>query len=407
MGATPVPLPQRWTGVQCLLEGKPLRAGCIRCECLRATSSPIYPREDRSPLYHHHRDLKDHDFSIVCRHHSLSILCLSQPPLPRTEPLADPQALSSSSLPSDCSVTALSEQLAQYRVDINELRARLEKAEQLAERASADLALLRQELHQQKRLNKRKRSAPTIDSTLMDCVFTPNEVEESIERSFTAWRLEEEDVTMGYACISAVLTLLNHHLQQANDPHVRFLPSYPEMEAQLSDDPVNEKCMGINFGDVEYVVAPVSVDHNHWALVIWDSRQSVLLLLDSFDIVKSKHGTRLRRLMRGKKRSIKTITVPVMQQDDLVSCGLFLLCFACYIVSNVVTWREGISGAVFNINRMRAWLDHLKTPGVSQTFSLEQLPTFNESSTLMNTSMDAVVSAPPATEQPLVIAREE
>ena len=376
-------------------------------------------RVERWVPFHHHRDLKDHDFPTLFCYRSLSTLCLPHNPLflgrrhwliprrcrlPRF--LSEHESTEEGTSSSASSVTALSEQLARHRIEIDELQLRMEKAEQLAEGASADLALLRQELHQQKRLNKRKRSA-TIDSALMDCIFSPNEVEESVERAFVAWRLEEEDVTMGYACISAVMTLLNHHLQQANDSHVRFLPSYPGMEAQLSDDPVNEKCMGINLVDVEYVVAPVSVDHNHWALVVWDSKQSVLLLLDSFDIVKAKHGTRLRRLMRGKRRSIKTVTVPVMQQDDLVSCGLFLLCFACYIVSNAVTWRESISSAVFNIHRMRTWLDHLKTPGVSKTFSLEQLPTFNESDTLMNTSMDAVGSAPLAIEEPLVVAREE
>ena len=102
-------------------------------------------------------------------------------------------------------------------------------------------------------------------------VYTPEQVAEHINIRVVAWRTDEDATTMGVPCIEAVLTLFNDRLQQANDPHVRFLPSYYGMETQRSDDPVHERCMGIDFAAQRYVVAPASVDANHWAVIVWDN----------------------------------------------------------------------------------------------------------------------------------------
>ena len=149
------------------------------------------------------------------------------------------------------------------------------------------------------------------------------------------------------------------------------------MEKQGSDDAVNERCMGIDLTKVRYVVAPVSVNENHWALIVWDNEKRQILLLDSADLVNGKQGTRLRRLlMKGPGKAKHAFRVPVMQQVDEVSCGLFLLCFVSDIVRNGGTWRESISDATFCIDSMRSWLIRLKAPGEHVHFTLEQLPTF-------------------------------
>ena len=303
----------------------------------------------------------------------------SQPAPPSRSSSQRPESVDNDSSPSASVVAALNSRLAQHESEISDLRVQLERAVQLAERATADLALLRQQLEPPKSSRKRKPSTPApIDpASLQDHPFTPAQAEECVEQCFVAWRLEEDEITIGWACISAVLTLLNHRLQRGNNPHVRFLPSYPGMETQNSDDPVTERCMGLNLANVRYVVAPVSIRKHHWALAVWDHEERRLLLLDSFDLVNGKQGTRLRRLlMRGPGKAQNAARVPVMQQDDNVSCGLFLLCFACYIVGNAGTWRESISAAGFSIDSMRTWLNDLKRPGASVNFTLEQLPSF-------------------------------
>ena len=79
---------------------------------------------------------------------------------------------------------------------------------------------------------------------------------------------------------------------------------------------------------------------------------------------------------RGKAKAKATARMPVVRQKDNVSCGLFLLCFACYIVKNGGTWRESISDATFCVDSMREWLERLKVPSEHVKFTLEQLPTF-------------------------------
>ena len=122
-------------------------------------------------------------------------------------------------------------------------------------------------------------------------VYSLEETQQTVSSHFEIWRIEEDHATVGWVCIEAVLTLLNYHLQLANNEHVRFLPSYQGMRQQNSDEAVNERCMGIDLMRVRYVVAPVSVNENHWALVVWDHADRVLLLLDSLG--ESGHGARM------------------------------------------------------------------------------------------------------------------
>jgi uncharacterized coiled-coil protein SlyX len=257
----------------------------------------------------------------------------STTPSSRPESAEDAPATSAPS-----TAAAASEQLAELVTkvalqegELSTLRAQLERAVRLAEQASTDVALLKQELQQRDEAripsrNSRKRKSPPVadidPASLLDHLFTPEQAQQHVDHCFVSWRIEEDDVTVGWACINAVLTLLNHRLQQANDTHVRFLTSYPGMEKQGSDDAVNERCMGIDPTKVRYVVSPVSVSDKHWALIVWDNEERQLLLLDSLNLVNGKQGTRLRRLlMRGPGKAKAAVRVPVMQQEDSVSCG--------------------------------------------------------------------------------------
>ena len=158
-----------------------------------------------------------------------------------------------------------------------------------------------------------------------------------------------------------------------------FCPVIRGMQQQNSDEAVNERCMGIDLMRVRYVVAPVSVNENHWALVVWDHTDRQLLLLDSLgDLVTNAHGTRLRRIMtKGAAGRAKVVRLSVAQQQDTVSCGLFTLFFACYIIRNVSNWKETISETRFDVSRMKDWLERLKAVGAHEAFTLEQLPTFS------------------------------
>ena len=228
----------------------------------------------------------------------------------------------------------------------------------------------------------RKRKDPSnvdLVAALHDqLVYTPEQTTDHLAVRFVAWSTDEDTSTIGVVCIEAVLTLLNDRLQQAHDPHVRFLASYYGMETQRSDDPVYERCMGIDFFAQRYVVAPVSVDANHWAVIVWDNEERRILLLDSMgDLVKSTHAARLRRIMlRGGERAQALSRLPVLQQDDLVSCGLFVLFYCCFIVRNPTTWRETIGAATFRVEDMREWLAALQLEGAHAAFTLEQLPLF-------------------------------
>jgi hypothetical protein len=70
---------------------------------------------------------------------------------------------------------------------------------------------------------------------------------------------------------------------------------------------------------------------------------------------------------------VRSVDVVVQQQEDNVSCGLFTLCFACYIVQHP-TWKDSISDAIFDVESMRTWLNSLRTE--HRTFVLSSLPSF-------------------------------
>ena len=272
---------------------------------------------------------------------------------------------------------------AQHEAELALLRVQLQRAVRLAEQAAADIASLSQQQLLAQRATPsrtRKRKQPsTVDpiAALHDqLVYTPEQTMDHLAARFVAWRTDEDASTIGIVCIEAVLTLLNDRLQKTNDPHVRFLASYCGMEVQRSDDPVHERCVGIDFAAQRYVVAPVSVNANHWAVVVWDNQERRNLLLDSLgDLVKSTHAARLRRIMlRDGVRAQAMCRVPVVQQDDQVSCGLFVLFYCCFIVRNPTTWRETIGAATFRLEDMREWLVELKVDGAHAAFTLEQLP---------------------------------
>ena len=277
--------------------------------------------------------------------------------------------------------------------ELEEERTRMERSERLAEQANTDITLLRQQWLQQQQSTtngSRKRKRPSSraaaaddkvigPASLFDHPFTAAESVQYVERCFDDWRKEEVDVTIGAACITAVLTLLNHRLQRANDRYVRFVPSYPGLDSQDEDDAVFERCMGLDFSAVQYVVAPVSVDDTHWALLVWDVAQRQMLLIDSVAdaLVQPKHATRLRGILKQDgRRAKKAVRVAVQSQQDVTSCGVFVLCFACYMATNGSTWRSSISSAVFSIDSMRSWLEHIQTPGEQLSITLNKLPTF-------------------------------
>ena len=284
------------------------------------------------------------------------------------------------------------------------MRGQLERAVRLAEQAAVDIALLRQASQRRRsgqqllahpaapaRTRKRRDPSPVdLVAALRDqVIYTPEQMTEHLNVRFVAWSTDEEDAsTVGVVCIEAVLTLINHRLQQANDPHVRFLASYYGMETQSSDVPVYERCMGIDFSAQRYVVAPVSVDANHWAVVVWDNDERRILLLDSFgDLVKSTHAARLRRIMlRDGGRAQAQLRLSVVQQQDKVSCGLFALFYCCFIVRNPTTWRETIGAATFRLENMTEWLAALKVDGAHVDFTLERLPMFIPAEANANTT---------------------
>ena len=274
---------------------------------------------------------------------------------------------------------------AQHETELSSLRVQLQRAVRLAEQAAADIATYRQQQLLVQRATPsrtRKRKEPsTVDpiAALHDqLVYTPEQTTEHIAVRFVAWRTDEDASTVGVVCIEAVLTLLNDRLQRAHDSNVRFLASYCGMETQRSDDPVHERCMSIDFAPQRYVVAPVSVNANHWAVVVWDNQERRILLLDSLgDFVKSTHAARLRHIMlKGGVRAQALCRLPVVQQDDPVSCGLFVLFYCCFIARNPTTWRETIGAATFRVEDMREWLAALEVDGAHAAFTLEQLPPF-------------------------------
>ena len=265
------------------------------------------------------------------------------------------------------------------------MRVQLQRAVRLAEQTAADIASYRQQQLLVQRATPsrtRKRKEPsTVDliAALHDqLIYTPEQTADHLDVRFVAWRTDEDASTIGIVCIEAVLTLLNDRLQRASNPHVRFLASYCGMEVQRSDDPVHERCTGIDFATQRYVVAPVSVNANHWGVIVWDNHERRILLLDSLgDLVKSTHAARLRRIMlRDGVRAQAMCRVPVVQQDDQVSCGLFVLFYCCFIVRNPTTWRETIGAATFRLEDMREWLVGLKVDGAHAAFTLDQLPVF-------------------------------
>ena len=111
---------------------------------------------------------------------------------------------------------------------------------------------------------------------------------------------------------------------------------------------------------------------------MWDSEERRILLLDSLDdLVKSTHAARLRRIMlRGGTRAQAQHRLPLVRQQDQVSCGLFALFYCCFIVRNPTTWRETIGAATFRVEDMREWLAALMVDGAHAAFTLDQLPAF-------------------------------
>jgi hypothetical protein len=304
-------------------------------------------------------------------------------------------------------------QHAQHADELSWLRDRLQRATQMVEQAATDIALLRQQqlvgltVAPGLRTRKRKAHSSTVDlvAALRDhATYTSEQRKDHLAFRLVAWRTDEDASTIGVVCIEAVLTLLNDRLQQAHNPHVRFLPSYCGMEVQNSDDPVHERCQGIDFAAQRYVVAPVSVNANHWAVVAWDNEERRVLLLDSLgDLVKNTHAARLRRIMlRGGERAQAMIRLPVVPQDDQVSCGLFVLFYCCFIVRNPTTWREVIGATTFRVEDMREWLVALKADGAYAAFTLDQLPVCSAggSSTSVETRVAAGHTEEPITTLP-------
>ena len=292
-------------------------------------------------------------------------------------------------------LAALTATVARQASELEALRSRLDRVVQLAEQFNTDVAALRQEWlqHQQQqqkaagvgssgtRSRKRKRLSRAETGLeprpLFDQPFSAEQAEQHLSRCFTNWRLEEASDTSGWACIYAVLTLLNHRLQRAHDRHVRFVTSYPSMEAHHSDVPVHDQCMGVDLTAVQYVVAPVTAEGGQWALIVWDSDQRQLLLLDLLARVREEQGARLQRLqMRRAGAAKKAVRLPVPAQQDGSARGLLvLLCCACYIASSQGdTWHSTISGVHFTINSMREWLERLKAPNAHVSFTLKELP---------------------------------
>ena len=84
----------------------------------------------------------------------------------------------------------------------------------------------------------------------------------------------------------------------------------------------------------------------------------------------------LRIRLRGDGRAQPQCRLPVVRQQDRVSCGLFVLFYCCFIVRNLTTWRQTIGVATFRLEDMRAWLALLRVDGAHVAFTLEQLPAF-------------------------------
>ena len=177
---------------------------------------------------------------------------------------------------------------------------------------------------------------------------------------------------MDYPIISAVLTLFNSHL--TTPAPVAFFPSYPlaqiRSEAKVGVD--KEQQMGVSLHEAPFVVVPVYINEAHWALAVYDRVDRRIWRLDSYgDMMDVSDVERLRRLLTARGRT-RSGPLKVQQQQDVLSCGLFILCFAVYILGHPTDWKATISTVTFDIEAMRAWLTRIKTS--YRSFTMADLP---------------------------------
>jgi hypothetical protein len=79
-------------------------------------------------------------------------------------------------------------------------------------------------------------------------------------------------------------------------------------------------------------VAPVYINEAHWALAVYDKAEQRVWRLDSYgDIMVDSDTECLERLLTGSGRP-RSRPLKVQQQQDQLSCGIFILCFAVYIL---------------------------------------------------------------------------
>ena len=75
-------------------------------------------------------------------------------------------------------------------------------------------------------------------------------------------------------------------------------------------------------------------------------------------------------MLRNDERAQARIRLPIIQQDDQVSCGLFVLFYCCFIVQYRTTWRTAIGEATLRVEKMWEWLVALQAEGAHTAFTL-------------------------------------
>ena len=168
--------------------------------------------------------------------------------IPSTSPSSHPESVQDGAAPSLASTTAaasdrldeFSARFAEQESEISTLRAQLQRAVRLAEQASTAVALLRQELQQRDEARtsagtsrKRKQSGSTADidaASLLDQLFTAEQAHQHVDHCFVSWRIEENDVTVGWASMQSSLFSITAY----NRPTTHTSASCPAIPAWRS-----------------------------------------------------------------------------------------------------------------------------------------------------------------------------
>lgn len=142
-----------------------------------------------------------------------------------------------------------------------------------------------------------------------------------------------------------------HQIQLLYPSLVQLFLHYPlldELHAILPKELAKLKVVFIPFSfiDADSVDMEDANNGDHWALCVLSVAEKKLYVFDSMssedddDALLDQLALRLKSALFKPKDTLKVVKLPCDQQDNFDDCGVFLIMFTCYLVSQLMSEKE-------------------------------------------------------------------